>query len=81
MRSSFSSRKILLIVFLLWSGIPAQLEAQVQGPVQAVRSYDFYNSVGVDVHWYYGGSYQYESQFSALVSLMQQADIYLFRDG
>jgi hypothetical protein len=81
MRSSFSSRKILLIVFLLWSGIPAQLEAQVQGPVQAVRSYDFYNSVGVDVHWYYGGSYQYESQFSALVSLMQQADIYHFRDG
>lgn len=68
-----SSWKILLIVLLLRTGLQAQ--------VQAVRSYDFYNSVGVDTHWYYSGGYQYQPQFSTLVGLMQKAGISHFRDG
>lgn len=72
--------KSLKIVFLL--AIFVSLRAQAQA--QASRSYDVYDSVGVNTHWYYGGSgenYQYLVQFPALIQLMQQARIYHFRDG
>lgn len=63
-----------LLVFLLF---PYALIAQVQ----AARSYDFSNSVGVNTHWYFDNNFQYQPHFATLVSLMQQAGIYHFRDG
>ncbi len=65
--------KILVVFFLLSTGAQSQ--------VQAARSYDFYNSVGVNTHWFFDQSFQYYPQFSALVGLMKQAGIYHFRDG
>jgi hypothetical protein len=65
--------KILLVLIVFKSGVWAQ--------VQAARSSDFYNSVGVNTHWYYGNNFQYQPQFSALINLMKQAGIYHFRDG
>ena len=53
------------------------LEAQVQ----ALRSNDFDDSVGVNTHWTYGEPYQYLQQFSTLVSIMQQANIRHDRDA
>ena len=49
--------------------------------VQAFRSYDFYESVGVNTHWTVGTPYQYLPQFSTLLSMMQQAQIHHVRDG
>ena len=49
--------------------------------MQAVRGYDIYDSVGVNTHWYFGGGYQYQPQFSKLVSIMSGAHIRHFRDG
>jgi hypothetical protein len=49
--------------------------------VQAFRSYDFYDSVGVNTHWTYGAPYQYLQQFSTLVSILQQAKIRHDRDA
>jgi hypothetical protein len=49
--------------------------------VQAVRGYDVYDSVGVNTHWYFGNTYQYQPQFSNLTNLMVAAQIRHFRDG
>jgi hypothetical protein len=67
------SWKILLVLLLPSSGVWAQ--------VQAARSYDFYNSVGVNTHWYYDDNFQYQPHFQDLINLMKQAGIYHFRDG
>jgi hypothetical protein len=64
---------ILPLVVVLGSSLNAQ--------VQAYRSYDVYDSVGVNTHWTYGAPYQYLPQFSTLVSLMQQAQIRHDRDS
>lgn len=63
---------LLFFIAVLCSGLNAQ--------VQAVRSYDVYNSVGVNTHWTYGAPYQYLPQFSTLVSMVQQAKIHHIRD-
>ena len=49
--------------------------------VQAVRGYEVYDSVGVNTHWYFGNRYQYQPQFTKLVSIMSGAHIRHFRDG
>lgn len=71
--------KCFRIVLALCTILPLSLHAQVE----ASRSYDVYDSVGVNTHWYYGGTdgYQYLHQFSTLIGLMKQAQIYHFRDG
>ena len=53
------------------------LDAQVQ----AHRSYDVYDSVGVNTHWTLGLPYQYLHSFSTLVSKLQKANIHHIRDG
>lgn len=49
--------------------------------VQAYRSYDVYDSVGVNTHWTLGLPYHYLNNFSTLVSKLQQANIHHIRDG
>jgi len=55
--------------------------SSLSAQVQAFRSYDVFDSVGVDTHWTYGAPYQYLQQFSTLISLMQQAKISHDRDS
>jgi hypothetical protein len=49
--------------------------------VQASRSYDVYDSVGINTHWYFGSPYQYQSQFPTLLNSMTAAHLRHFRDG
>jgi len=69
--------KGLRTVAVLFTLFPAWAISQVQ----AVRSYDVYDSVGVNTHWYYGNGYQYLPQFSALVGAMVHSHARHFRDG
>lgn len=69
--------KSLCAIMLLNACLCLQVDAQVQ----AARSYDVYDSVGVNTHWYFGGAYQYQPQFSSLVALLNGAHIRHFRDG
>lgn len=69
--------KIYLKCLILLLILPLRLQSQVQ----AARGYDVYDSVGVNTHWYFGNGYQYQPQFSKLVTLMTGAHIRHFRDG
>lgn len=64
-------------ILLALIAMPCAIQAQVQ----AARSFDFDNSVGVNTHWYYGANFQYQPQFSNLVNRLKQAGIDHFRDG
>jgi hypothetical protein len=64
-----------IFLFLAFTSLSAHSQ------VQAVRGYEVYDSVGVNTHWYFGNGYQYQPQFTKLVSIMSGAHIRHFRDG
>lgn len=59
----------------------AVLCSALNAQIQANRSYDVYDSVGVNTHWTAGLPFQYLQSFSTLVSKLQQANIHHIRDG